>query len=86
MRAQEEKERGKRGKRRSELKQLVVVALAHWKPNGRAEQLRNKTDKDLICALLAEWDFITLFAWSSTRTKPKVTTSAHYPYIPRIRH
>ena len=79
------RERG--GKRRGKkLKQLVVIVPAGWKFIEKVEKLRNETSEEQICELIANWDYVTVFAESGLLIKddiedPDLVTYAFRPAI-----
>ena len=80
----------KEGKRKGETKQLVVTVPACWKFLKKVERLRDQTDTEDICELLAHWDYINLLSYGGlvfeeNVTEPKVTTKAYLAYISYLR-
>ena len=80
----------KEGRRKGETLQLVVSVPAGWKFLKKVERVRDQTDPDDICELLAHWDYISLISYGGlvfeeNVTEPKVTTKAYLAYIPYLR-
>ena len=63
----------KEGRRKGETLQLVVSVPAGWKFLKKVERVRDQTDPDDICELLAHWDYISLISYGGLVFEENVT-------------
>ena len=81
------KEKGRKGGSRGR-KQLVAIVQAKWKFLKRIEKLRDQTDEEKICELVANWDFRKILNYTNLEIKeefeegePNLTTRTYYPSV-----